>query len=343
MATKPLASLKVLDLSQLLPGPFMTAWLDDMGADVTRIEPPQGEPTRLMFPEMFKLLARSKSELRLNLKDAADRDTLLDMAASADVVVEQFRPGVMARLGLGWEVLKARNPAVVMVSITGFGQDGPYAQFAGHDMNYRAIAGELHQTGSADSSPATGNFQTADISGGSLTAAVGLLAAVIQARASGEGAHVDVSMTDAIFAQQAVAHATLLTTGQSPVRGGDMLSGGIANYNIYETSDGQHMALGALEPKFWAAFCTAAEAPELIPLGLQPGEQGAAAKRKTAELFAARTRAEWTALGEQADCCLFPVLSPDEALQDAHLRARGVVVDAPDSKFRVGCPIQFIG
>ena len=340
---KPLASLKVLDLSQLLPGPFMTAWLDDMGADVTRIEPPQGDPTRVMFPEMFKLLARSKSELRLNLKDDADREKLLAMVEDADVVVEQFRPGVMARLGLGWDVLKARNPAIVLVSITGFGQDGPYAEFAGHDMNYRAIAGELHQTGTADSGPATGNFQAADISGGSLTAGVGLLAAVIQARATGQGAHVDVAMTDAIFAQQAVAHATQLTTGQSPMRGSDMLSGGIANYNIYETSDGQHMALGALEPKFWAAFCAAAEAPELIPLGLQPGEKGLEGQRKTAALFATRTRDEWTALGEQADCCLFPVLSPDEALQDSHLRARGVVVDAPGGKFAVGCPIQFIG
>lgn len=340
---KPLASLKVLDLSQLLPGPFMTAWLDDMGADVTRIEPPQGDPTRVMFPEMFKLLARSKSELRLNLKDTADRDKLLAMVEGADVVVEQFRPGVMARLGLGWDVLKARNPAIVLVSITGFGQDGPYAEFAGHDMNYRAIAGELHQTGTADSGPATGNFQAADISGGSLTAGLGLLAAVIQARATGQGAHVDVSMTDAIFAQQAVAHATQLTTGQAPPRGSDMLSGGIANYNIYETSDGQHMALGALEPKFWAAFCTAADAPELIPVGLQPGEKGVEGRRKTAALFATRTRDEWTALGEQADCCLFPVLSPDEALQDNHLRARGVVVDAPDGKFAVGCPIQFIG
>ena len=343
MNMKPLASLKVLDLSQLLPGPFMTAWLDDMGAEVTRIEPPEGESTRIMFPELFKLLARSKSELRMNLKESADRDKLLDMVEAADVVVEQFRPGVMARLGLGWDVLKARNPAIVLVSITGFGQDGPYAQFAGHDMNYRAIGGELHQTGTADSDPAVGNFQTADIAGGSLTAGVGLLAAVIQARATGNGAHVDVSMTDAIFAQQAVTHATQLTTGTAPQRGSEMLSGGIANYNIYETSDGQYMALGALEPKFWAAFCAAAEAPELIPLGLQPGEQGVAAKHKTAELFATRTRAEWAALGEQADCCLFPVLTPDEALQDAHLRARGVVVDAPDGKFRVGCPIQFIG
>ncbi|MBR9812977.1 CoA transferase [bacterium] len=340
---KPLASLKVLDLSQLLPGPFMTAWLDDLGADVTRIEPPQGEPTRLMFPEMFKLLARDKSELRLNLKDAADRDKLLEMAAEADAVVEQFRPGVMDRLGLGWDALKARNPAIVLVSLTGFGQDGPYAKFAGHDMNYRAIAGELHQAGTADSGPAPGNYQTADIAGGSLTAGIGLLAAVVQARATGEGAHVDVAMTDSIFAQQAVNHSTQLTTGKSPERGRDMLSGGLANYSVYETSDGNHVALGALEPKFWQAFCVAAEAPELLPYGLATGDKGAEGRRKTAELIASRSRDAWAELGQQADCCLFPVLTPDEALHDPHLRARGIVVDAPDGKFHVGCPIKFSG
>lgn len=340
---KPLASLRVLDLTQLLPGPFITAWLDDLGAHVTRIEPPQGEPTRLMFPAMFELLARSKHERRLNLKDAADRDALLAMTDDADVVIEQFRPGVMDRLGIGWQALKARKPSIVLVSLTGFGQDGPYAHMAGHDMNYRAIAGELHQTGTADSGPATGNYQTADIAGGSLTAGVGLLAAVIQARATGQGSHVDVSMTDAIFAQQATVHSTLLTTGRSPERGRDMLSGGLANYNVYRTSDDRYMALGALEPKFWQAFCAAADAPELAGYGLATGDKGAEGRRKTAELFATRTRDQWTAIGEQADCCLFPVLTPEEALHDAHLRARGVVADAPDGRFRVGCPIQFIG
>ena len=340
---KPLESLRVLDLTQLLPGPFITAWLDDMGAHVTRIEPPQGEPTRLMFPEMFRLLARSKQEQRMNLKDPADVARLLDLVDDADVVIEQFRPGVMDRLGLGWSVLKARKPSIVLVSLTGFGQDGPYAQFAGHDMNYRAIAGELHQTGTADSGPAVGNFQTADIAGGSLTAGVGLLAAVIQARASGQGSHVDVSMTDAIFAQQAVTHSTQLTTGRAPARGADMLSGGLANYNVYKTSDGQYMALGSLEPKFWQAFCAAAEAPELLPYGLATGDKGAQGRRKTAALFATRTRDAWTAIGEQADCCQFPVLSPDEALQDPHLRARGVVRTGDDGAFHVGCPIQFIG
>lgn len=326
----PLSGVRVLDLTQLLPGPLATRHLMEWGAQVLKIEPPgAGDGTRAMYlseedktlqrpSEFFRELNEGKQELRLDLRSDQGREALLDLVRESDVLIEGFRPGVMDRLGLGWPVLHATNPRLVMCAITGYGQTGPYALKAGHDINYIALAGVLDQIGLPDGQgPAVPNFQIADLLGGTLAAVSGLLAALVGAQRSGQGRFVDVSMTHEVWRHAVIAQAESRALGFVPARGSSLLNGGAACYGVYRCADGRHLAVGALEPKFWQAFCEALERPEWInrhwSRGEAPGSEAACQTRQwVADLLASKPMAEWVTIVDPADCCVTPVLRLSE-------------------------------
>lgn len=332
---KPLAGLRVLDLTRLLPGPVATQHLADLGADVVKIEDTgEGDYARSMGAKpgetsaFFKLVNRNKRALRLDLKKPEGVAVFRRLTLSADVVIEGFRPGVMDKLGIGYEALAELNPRLVFCSISGYGQDGPYAQRAGHDINYIGYAGVLDQIGAAGGPPAVPNFQIGDLLGGALVPLVGLLASVIDARASGRGRKVDVAMTDAVFAHAVFPLAGLLARLAPPPRGADLLSGGVPCYGVYATADGRHMAVGALEKKFWELLCDTLGRPDLKPFHLAFGTKGEQAKRELAAVFASRPQSHWVGVFDKVDCCVTPVLHIGEALDNEQLQARGMVVEA---------------
>ncbi len=337
---QPLAGIRVLDLSRLLPGPVAGMHLADMGAEVTKIEDPEvGDYARTMGPvrqqvsQFFVAVNRGKRFLRLDLKDAAQRAEFLTLVETADVVLESFRPGVMERLGLGWEALKERNPKLVLCSISGYGQDGPLAQAAGHDINYVGLAGMLEQNVGPDGTPALPNLQVGDLLGGALTAVQGILAALLAVKMGGPGRFVDVSMTDAVFAHNLMPLISLNNFGRAAAPGRDLLTGGVPCYNVYRTADDRFMAVGALELKFWEGCCDVLERPDLKQRHWSRGQRigGADAQALKAELdaiFAGATLAEWTAKFAGHDCCVTPVLRADEAILHPLFQARGMVARA---------------
>ncbi len=333
-APGPLAGLRILDLTRLLPGPVCTLHLADLGAEVIKIEDgAMGDYARSMSlgaapgedSFFFRIVNRNKRGLRLDLKQAAGVAVFLRLARDADVIVESFRPGVVDRLGIGYAAVRAVNPRIVYCAITGYGQDGPWRDRAGHDINYIATAGVLDQIGQADGAPAIPNLQIGDLLGGALTAVMGILAGVIGARATGTGRYVDVSMTDASFAHAYTPLLSVLGRGRTLPRGADDLTGGLPGYGLYRTGDGRYLAVGALEPKFWALFCTAIERPDLQPFGLDRGPQGARARSELEALFASRPLSHWSVLFEHVDCGVTPVLHFEEALQHPQLQARGML------------------
>lgn len=328
----PLEGLRVLDLSRLLPGPFATLVLADLGADVVKVEDPQGGDALRSLPPLaglasgaFHALNRNKRSLALDLRGPEGVAALLAVVARADVVVESFRPGVLERMGLGYAALRRANPRVVLCSITGYGQDGPYAARAGHDVDYCAIAGLLGVTG--EERPVVPGVQVADLAGGAWPAVAGVLAALVRRATTGEGAHVDVSMVEGAAALMTLPLAMAWARGTPLARGREPLSGGAASYGVYRTKDGRFVALGALEPKFFAAFCAAVGRPELAPRQHEDG--GAGPRAELEAIFGSRTRDEWAALAAAQDVCLAPVLEGDEPRADPHLRARGAFVEVP--------------
>jgi alpha-methylacyl-CoA racemase len=331
--TRPLDGVRVLDLSRLLPGPFASLVLADLGAQVDKVEDPQGgDYLRLMPPligdqsAMFLTLNRSKRSACLDLKRPSAQQAFLRMVERYDVLLEQFRPGVLDRLGLSHATLRARNPRLVICALTGYGQDGPLAHRAGHDIDYLARAGILGMQGPAGGPPQVPGFQLADIGGG-LWSALGILAALQGRSRTGEGSIVDVAMVEASM-PFAISAFGMLFAGQALRRGDEPLTGGLAIYGTYETKDGGHVALGALEPKFWAAFCAGAGL-EYDMSALMPGPHQAAIKALLAGLFRTKTRDEWAAFGREHDCCLEPVLAPHELAGDAQLAAREVFFEMP--------------
>ncbi len=339
MSTKPLAGIRVLDLTRLLPGPMCGLHLADLGADVIKIEDPgagdygrhrRADGTAGPAP-VFSQINRNKRSLKLDLKQADGVQAFMDLAAEAQVVIEGFRPGVVARLGIDYPRVRAVNPAIVYCAISGYGQDGPLRDVAGHDINYCGYAGVLHQSGSRDGPPAVANFQIADLLGGTLSAVMGILAALLDAQRSGEGRYVDVAMTDCTLAHSVVPFARVTTEGEARPRGQDALSGGLPCYGVYETSDGGYMALGALEQKFWQAFCEAVARPDLIAHHLVSGETADRVRAEIAAIFKSASRDEWVERLAGADCCASPVLSPAEARQHPHLVARGMFVSGNDA------------
>lgn len=344
----PLSGVRVLDLTRLLPGPVCTLYLADLGADVIKIEDTgAGDYARTLGAKPGKVSAfyravnRGKRSLAIDLKDAEGREAFLALARTADVVIESFRPGVMASLRLDYSVLAAANPRVVFASISGHGQDGPRARKAGHDINYLGYAGVLDQTGAAGGPPALCNLQIADLLGGAASAAIAILASLVHAQRSGRGACVDVAMADAALAHNIFALHALEQHGRTLPRGEDLLTGGVPCYGVYGTADGRWLAVGALEAKFWRALCAAIGREDLLPHGLATGTEGEHVRRELQAVFGARTLAEWTRVFDAVDCCVTPVLTLDEALSDAQFVARGMAVEVGGMRqyappFRIG-------
>lgn len=327
-----LGGVRVLDLTRLLPGPYATLVLADLGAQVDKLEEPAGDYVRNAPPFVgdtsayFLALNRGKRSLCLDLKDEAGRSALLRLLPRYDVLVEQFRPGVLERLGLGHDVLLATHPSLVVCALTGYGQSGPLARRAGHDLNYLARAGVLGLQGPPDGPPQVPGVQMADV-GGALVAVNGILAALVARNTSGEGRVVDVSMMEASMAFGTLGLAAALAGAAEPA-GDGTLTGGLAIYRTYRTQDGRAVALAALEPKFASAFFQAVGEPFTLDV-LRPGPHQAALMGTLEALFAGRTRAEWEAVADAHDVCLAPVLDPTEVEDDPHHRARGTVFDLP--------------
>ena len=316
-----LDGLRVVDLTRNLPGPFCTRMLADLGATITKVEPPEGDPSRPLGP-LFDALNHGKECRRIDFRQPADLDQLRSWLADADVMVDSFRPGILQSLGLDFERLKAINPKLVMVSITGYGQHGPWAQRAGHDLNFMALSGALDQMRAPTGELALSNVQWGDIAGGSSMACIAILAAVFSAQRCGAGRHLDVSMVHGVHAHLVLpkATATLFTPllGRAPGAGEDLLNGGLPCYNLYATADARHLAVAALEFKFWKAACAVFERPDWVDRHWQRGQMPGsppnnALRQEVAALVATRTLADWTARFEAADACVTPVLTLQEA------------------------------
>lgn len=326
-----LDGIRVLDLSRLLPGPFLTMVLADMGADVIKIEAPgAGDYMRHMPPLKgglsggFIAVNRNKRSVVLDLKRDESRETFLKLCETADVVVESFRPGVIDRLGIGYDQLAARNPKIVLCSISGYGQSGPYRLRAGHDLNYCSLAGMIALGGERDGAPAIPGVQNADLAGGALWAAVAILGALVSRDKTGKGEHLDISMTEGSLALLAPHFGFMDSGGPVPTRGKAALFGGLACYSIYRTKDDKYLSVGALEPKFWMAFNAAigrnAEPSEVIA----PPPRQDEIRAEVQAILLQKDRDEWVSLLADVDACCEPVLELDEVQQHPQHRERGV-------------------
>jgi alpha-methylacyl-CoA racemase len=334
--TPPLSGLRVLDLTRLLPGGFCTLLLADFGAEVVKVEDTgMGDYIRWSPPyyegaddsassALYLALNRGKRSIRLNLKDEGGREALLRLVREYDVLVDGNRPGVMDRLGVGYQRLAQENHGLVYCAITGYGQEGPYRDRSGHDLNYIGLTGLLGLTGERGGPPIQPGGQIADIGGGGLMAAFGILAALRQRDRSGEGQLVDVSMTDGALSWLAMVAARYLCDGVVPRRGDPELAGRIICYRPYACADGW-VTLGALEPKFWQAWCRGVGRDDLV--GAQFEAPGSDAHAEVERIFLERTREQWRAFASEHDCCLEPVLELDEALDSALVGARDMVVE----------------
>src|SRR3989442_3187520 len=356
----PLEGVRVLDLSRRLPGGFCSVLLADFGADVLKVEDTgMGDYIRWSPPyyegahesarsALFLALNRNKRSIRVDLKQERGREVLLRLLREYDVVLESFRPGVLERLGVGYERMRAENPGIVYCAISGYGKESPKRPASGHDMNYLGLVGLLGLPGSPDGEPVQAAGQIADIGGGALMAAFGIMAALRErdgspgSPGSGTGQFVDVSMADGSLAWLAMVAASYFADGVVPHRGELPLAGALICYRPYECADGW-VSLGALEPKFWQAFCRGVGREDLIERQFE--RPGSRAHAQVVEIFAGRTRAEWEAFAAQHDCCLEPVLELDEALDSALVRAREMVVEisqpgAEQPVRQLGVPIK---
>ena len=325
--TQPLDDILVLDFSTLLPGPMATLMLAEAGAEVIKLERPgTGEDMRLTDPQIegrsvgYAILNRGKKSIALDLKAEGAVASLRSLIEKADVIVEQFRPGVMDRLGLGYDAVRALNPGIIFCSITGYGQTGPKRNAAGHDMNYVGDAGVLSLSSGATDSPTAPFGLIADIGGGTYPAVMNILLALRQRDKTGQGAHLDVAMSEGAFAFAYWAHAKGVVAGEPIENGGDRLTGGRARYRLYSASDGRQVAVGALEQKFWDAFCGVIDLPQHLRDDLV---DPAATKAEVARRLAAKPSDHWAPLLEAADCCCTIVKTPAEAAVDPHFTARG--------------------
>jgi alpha-methylacyl-CoA racemase len=278
----------------------------------------------------YRAINRNKRSLAVDLKTGDGHAAFMALARGADVVVEGFRPGVVRTLGVDHDAVRAINPRIVYCALSGYGQTGPRALAAGHDVNYLGYAGVLHHTGQRGGAPALPSLQIADLLGGAATAAIAILGALLGAQRSGEGRYVDVAMADAVLAHEVLALGALEDAGDVPARGEDLLTGGVPCYGVYATQDGGWLAVGALEPKFWRALCATLDRNDLVPLQFATGADGARVRETLAALFSSRTRDAWSRCFAGVDCCVTPVLTFAEALADPQFAARGMVIERPD-------------
>ncbi|WP_141992934.1 CaiB/BaiF CoA-transferase family protein [Bacillus sp. B4EP4a] len=335
-----LTHLKVLDFSTLLPGPFATLMLADLGADVLKVE----RPGAMDSWGVNQYLNRSKKSITLDLKQSESIESVKNLVKEYDIVIEQFRPGVMERLGLGYEALKWINPKLIYCSITGFGQTGPYKDRPGHDINYISIAGLSGYSGTKKDGPAKNGTQIADLAGGSLHAVIGILSAVIHRERTGEGQAIDISMTDCSFALNAISAPLNLQGGNELEPEKLMLNGG-SFYDFYETKDGRYFSVGSLEPPFRKALCEAIGAPELYELSMKSDEESGTRFKTAVRLaFLERDFHEWQEIFADFEACAEPVLTFTEAAEHPQLKDRGMIVEVPDGKGnaqkQIACPIK---
>ena len=320
-ASRPLEGIRVLDLSRLLPGPYLTLMMQDMGATVVKIEDPRmgdymrwSPPMRDGVSQIFAALNRGKKSVGLDLKAERDRSLFLQMVQKADVLVESFRPGVLERLGCAPHALLEINPRLLILSISGFGQEGPLCQRAGHDLNFLARSGLLYLNRDERGKPVVPAFQSADIAGGALLPLARLTAALYAREKTGKGGHIDASMMHGVMSLGALPFAELLGESDDFDPAEAILAGARSCYGVYETRDGRYMALGALEPKFWKGFCEAMNQPDWLALHLALGEEGAALKQQMKETFLKYDLDHWVTVFSEVDVCCEPVLTPREAL-----------------------------
>jgi alpha-methylacyl-CoA racemase len=356
-----LEGITVLDLTRLAPGPYCTMILADLGAEVIKIEEP-GPPTGRRAEQASGLptapparygvdrhaphwaLNRNKKTIGLNLKHDEARQLFYQLAERADVVVEEFRPGVAQRLGIDYDTLRQRNPRLIYCAVTGYGQSGPYKGLAGHDINYIAMAGCLGMIGEQGGPPVIPHNLIADFAGGGLQAAIGVLAALIARERTGRGQFVDVAMTDGVYSLLVSHLSTYFATGMMPRRGDSMLDGGAHYYNVYATKDGKWLSIGAIEPWFYANLCKAIGREDLLSCEVAAPEQREALKQSLRETFKSKTRDEWFDILTRQDICVGKVYDLDETERDPHLRAREMIVEVDDPVAgkvkQVGIPIK---
>jgi crotonobetainyl-CoA:carnitine CoA-transferase CaiB-like acyl-CoA transferase len=342
--TMPLEGISVLDLTRLAPGPYCTMILADLGADVIKIEEP-GPPTGRRAEQAGHLamvppprdgvdrhtphwaLNRNKKTLGLNLKHDEARQIFYQLAERADVVVEEFRPGVAKRLGIDYDTLRQRNPRLIYCAVTGYGQSGPYKDLAGHDINYISMAGCLGMIGAQGGPPVIPHNIIADFAGGGMQGAIGVLAALMARERTGRGQLVDIAMTDGVYSLLVSQLSTYFATGMVPQRGGTQLDGGAHYYNVYATKDGKWLSIGSIEPWFYANLCKALDREDLLPCEFVEAEQREALKRTLSDVFKTKTRDEWFDILTRHDICVGKVYDLDETEHDPHLQARDMVVE----------------
>jgi crotonobetainyl-CoA:carnitine CoA-transferase CaiB-like acyl-CoA transferase len=345
----PLDGLRILDLTRLLPGNYCTLLLSDLGADVVKVEEPgRGDYIRWTPPmvgehgAIHQALNRGKRSITVDLRVAAGAQLLRRLVGGADVLIESFRPGVMARLGVGYEGLVEENPRLVYCALTGYGQDGPYRDRAGHDINYTGYTGVLHATGVPDGPPVLPSVQVGDFGGG-MAGAIGVLACLEEARRTGRGRLVDVSMMDVAASWGAVLMSWYLSTGVPPERGGMPLSGGLACYRVYRAGDGRYLAVGALEPRFWRTLCEHLGVPELVEEQFAPPERQEEIGGRLQDAFSGRDRDEWLTELADLETCVGPVNDMAEAMADPQFAHRGLLADSGGRRVGPGPAVKVSG
>lgn len=350
----PLESLKVLDFSTLLPGPYASMMMADLGAEVLRVESPTRVDLCRNLPPFADgvstaqaYLNRSKSSIALDLKQQQAIEIIKKIIVEYDIILEQFRPGVMDKLGLGYQDLKELNPRLIYCSITGFGQTGPYKDRPGHDINYLAIAGVSSYTGRKKEGPLPLGVQLADVAGGSMHSVVGILSAVIQRQVTGEGQHIDISMTDAAFALNGMVGSAVAAAGHEPKYESELLNGG-SFYDYYQTSDGRYMSVGGLEPQFMKKLCEVLGCPELVPYGLSPKpEDQQLLKSRLKKDIGEKDFAHWSEVFAEVEACVEPVLSMKEALEHPQILGREMLIEVPvqggETQTQIAQPIKLSG
>lgn len=342
----PLQGVRVLDLTRLLPGPMCTLHLADLGADVIKVEDTGAGD--YAAEAVRTLVNRNKRAIRIDLKQPGGVAVLLRLCETADVLVEGFRPGVMERLGVGYAAVARVNPRIVYCSLSGYGQTGPYRDAAGHDINYSAYAGTADQMGSDAHALALSNVPVADLLGGTMTAVMGILAALFDAARTGAGRHVDVAIADGLLAHAVIPLAALNAHGQTRPAGGDKLTGGLPCYGMYKTLDARFVAVGALEKKFWDTFCDLIDRADLKPHHQPPDQSRADWVRGELEaLIGAQPLAYWTEKLRGSDCCVTPVLKLEETVAHEHFVARNMVLPGTTAAgqpfVQLACPVQMTG
>jgi alpha-methylacyl-CoA racemase len=337
---KPLDGIRVLDLTRLLPGPLCTQHLADMGADVIKVEDTgQGDYARNMRG-YYRLVNRNKRSLRIDLKHEQGKSIFFQLVKTADVLFEGFRPGVVDRLGIDYQSVRELNPGIVYCSLSGYGQDGPYRLKAGHDLNYCSEAGITEQIGQSGSAPAIPNLQIADFLGGTLSSAMGILAALVDVQRSGQGRYVDVAMADCVMAHSIVPMMEFNETGKTSDRGQSFLSGGLPWYSIYQAADGKYIALGALEQKFWQAFCDHIDRPDWTDKQSADVETLELIREQLRKMFRGQTQQYWVDRFRDVDCCLSAVAGQKQVVEHEQFQARGMIINR-NEYLEYGFPLKF--